>query len=49
MTTRWEDLRDEGGRGLQLVSALAQRWGARFTAPGKSVWTGQPLPEPVAG
>ncbi|MEV4970324.1 SpoIIE family protein phosphatase [Streptomyces scopuliridis] len=40
---------DEGGRGLQLVSALAQRWGARFTASGKSIWTEQPLPGPVAG
>ncbi|MEV0780721.1 SpoIIE family protein phosphatase [Streptomyces sp. NPDC050428] len=41
---------DENGRGLQLVSALAQRWGARYTAAGKSIWTEQPLPAdpPVA-
>ncbi|WP_237285456.1 SpoIIE family protein phosphatase [Streptomyces niveus] len=37
---------DESGRGLQLVSALAQRWGARYTASGKSIWTEQPLPAP---
>lgn len=37
---------DESGRGLQLVSALSQRWGARYTASGKSIWTEQPLPVP---
>ncbi|WP_309500440.1 SpoIIE family protein phosphatase [Streptomyces shenzhenensis] len=36
---------DEGGRGLQLVATLAQRWGARYTATGKCIWTEQPLPE----
>ncbi|MBB5135728.1 PAS domain-containing protein/anti-sigma regulatory factor (Ser/Thr protein kinase) [Thermocatellispora tengchongensis] len=36
---------DEGGRGLQLVTALAQRWGTRFTPEGKSIWTEQPLPD----
>jgi PAS domain S-box-containing protein len=35
---------DEGGRGLQLVAALCQRWGTRYTADGKSIWTEQPLP-----
>ncbi|MEV0389393.1 SpoIIE family protein phosphatase [Nonomuraea sp. NPDC050643] len=35
---------DEGGRGLQLVAALSQRWGTRFTADGKCIWTEQPLP-----
>ncbi|MGN9843333.1 SpoIIE family protein phosphatase [Nonomuraea sp. H19] len=30
---------DEGGRGLQLVAALSQRWGTRFTADGKCIWT----------
>ncbi|MFF4652753.1 SpoIIE family protein phosphatase [Streptomyces sp. NPDC001380] len=35
---------DEGGRGLQLVAALSQRWGARYTATGKCIWTEQPLP-----
>jgi Stage II sporulation protein E (SpoIIE) len=35
---------DEGGRGLQVVSALCQRWGTRHTPTGKSIWTEQPLP-----
>ncbi|MEV6864883.1 SpoIIE family protein phosphatase [Streptosporangium subroseum] len=35
---------DEGGRGLQLVTALSQRWGTRYTAEGKCIWTEQPLP-----
>mgnify|MGYP001950347612 CR=1 FL=1 len=34
---------DEDGRGLQLVSALADRWGTRFTSHGKSIWTEQAL------
>ncbi len=34
---------DEGGRGLHLVSALSHRWGARYTAAGKCIWTEQPL------
>ncbi|MEV1005246.1 SpoIIE family protein phosphatase [Nonomuraea sp. NPDC050202] len=34
---------DEGGRGLQLISAIAQRWGTRYTATGKCIWTEQPL------
>ncbi len=43
---------DEHGRGLQIVAALAKRWGTRATEDGKSVWcllaadTGQ---EPDAG
>ncbi|WP_371552210.1 SpoIIE family protein phosphatase [Streptomyces sp. NBC_00554] len=37
---------DEGGRGLQLVAALSHRWGARYTATGKCIWTEQLLPEP---
>ncbi|WP_435271345.1 SpoIIE family protein phosphatase [Streptomyces sp. 1222.5] len=37
---------DEGGRGLQLISALCQRWGTRHTRTGKSIWTEQPLPRP---
>ncbi len=36
---------DEGGRGLQLVAAMAQRWGTRYTATGKSIWTEQPIPD----
>ncbi|MET7329524.1 SpoIIE family protein phosphatase [Nonomuraea sp. NPDC005650] len=34
---------DEGGRGLQLVAAISRRWGTRYTATGKSIWTEQPL------
>lgn len=34
---------DEGGRGLQLIAALSQRWGTRFTADGKCIWTEQAL------
>ncbi|MFI9805722.1 SpoIIE family protein phosphatase [Streptomyces sp. NPDC052301] len=37
---------DEGGRGLQLISALCRRWGTRHTRTGKSIWTEQPLPAP---
>ncbi|CAL9425653.1 SpoIIE family protein phosphatase [Streptomyces sp. enrichment culture] len=32
---------DEGGRGLLLVGQLAQRWGTRHTATGKTVWAEQ--------
>ncbi|MET9357445.1 SpoIIE family protein phosphatase [Streptomyces sp. NPDC006617] len=39
---------DEGGRGLQLVAALAHRWGARFTTTGKCIWTEQRRPGDVA-
>lgn len=35
---------DEGGRGLFLVAQLAERWGTRYTAGGKVIWTEQPLP-----
>ncbi|MEV6759685.1 SpoIIE family protein phosphatase [Streptomyces sp. NPDC051105] len=35
---------DEGGRGLQLVAAMADRWGARYTSSGKCIWTEQALP-----
>ncbi|GAA0919806.1 hypothetical protein GCM10009549_38110 [Streptomyces thermoalcalitolerans] len=35
---------DEGGRGLFLVSQLTERWGTRYTADGKVIWTEQPLP-----
>ncbi|MCX4763643.1 SpoIIE family protein phosphatase [Streptomyces sp. NBC_01275] len=37
---------DEGGRGLQLITALSQRWGTRYTATGKCIWTEQPLLDP---
>ena len=32
---------DEGGRGLQLVAALAHRWGARYAPTGKCIWAEQ--------
>ncbi|MFK4106648.1 SpoIIE family protein phosphatase [Streptomyces sp. NPDC019531] len=38
---------DEGGRGLQLISALSTRWGARFTPTGKCIWTEQSLRGPA--
>ncbi|SES33522.1 PAS domain S-box-containing protein [Streptomyces sp. yr375] len=40
---------DEGGRGLQLVAALSQRWGTRYTAAGKCIWTEQTLSGPTNG
>ncbi|MDH6629621.1 PAS domain S-box-containing protein [Streptomyces sp. LBL] len=40
---------DEGGRGLQLITALSGRWGARYTPTGKCIWTEQPLPGPDGG
>jgi serine phosphatase RsbU (regulator of sigma subunit)/anti-sigma regulatory factor (Ser/Thr protein kinase) len=36
---------DEGGRGLQLVSTLSARWGARPTLDGKVVWCDLALPK----
>jgi serine phosphatase RsbU (regulator of sigma subunit) len=41
---RHPDDEDERGRGLQVVSQLAQRWGARRAQSGKVVWCEQPLP-----
>jgi len=35
---------DENGRGLQVVSQLAHRWGTRRTRSGKVVWCEQALP-----
>ncbi|MFF1570680.1 SpoIIE family protein phosphatase [Streptomyces sp. NPDC058293] len=35
---------EEGGRGLFLVAGVAQRWGTRYTADGKTIWAEQPLP-----
>ena len=44
---------DEGGRGLQLVTALSQRWGTRYTPTGKCIWTEQAVqptaPDPLEG
>ncbi|MER6093427.1 SpoIIE family protein phosphatase [Streptomyces bluensis] len=37
---------DEGGRGLQLITALSERWGTRYTANGKCIWTEQALHGP---
>ncbi|MDI3408131.1 SpoIIE family protein phosphatase [Streptomyces cavernicola] len=41
---------DEGGRGLFLVAQFSERWGTRYTARGKVIWTEQPVhvqgPEP---
>ncbi|MFJ7041973.1 SpoIIE family protein phosphatase [Streptomyces sp. NPDC101112] len=37
---------DEGGRGLQLITALSQRWGTRYTPDGKCIWTELPLTGP---
>ncbi|WP_308403766.1 SpoIIE family protein phosphatase [Streptomyces rhizoryzae] len=39
---------DEGGRGLFLVAQIAQRWGTRYTARGKVIWTEQSLAEGAA-
>ncbi|MFJ7966588.1 SpoIIE family protein phosphatase [Streptomyces sp. NPDC096324] len=36
---------DEGGRGLQLINALCERWGSRYTPDGKAIWTEQALPD----
>ncbi|MFE7776331.1 SpoIIE family protein phosphatase [Streptomyces sp. NPDC057445] len=35
---------DEGGRGLFIVAQLVQRWGARYSHWGKTIWTEQALP-----
>ncbi|MEV0598741.1 SpoIIE family protein phosphatase [Streptomyces sp. NPDC050315] len=43
---------DEGGRGLLLVARFTQRWGTRYTARGKVIWTEQSLhngPDETAG
>ena len=40
---RGTDLTAENGRGLQLVTALAERWGAQRTPTGKVVWFEQSL------
>jgi serine phosphatase RsbU (regulator of sigma subunit)/PAS domain-containing protein/anti-sigma regulatory factor (Ser/Thr protein kinase) len=36
---------DEDGRGLQLVSAMAQRWGTRYVTGGKITWAEQAVAE----
>jgi anti-sigma regulatory factor (Ser/Thr protein kinase) len=40
---------DEGGRGLFLVAHFVQRWGTRYTARGKVIWTEQSLDDAAAG
>ncbi|MFI6448275.1 SpoIIE family protein phosphatase [Kitasatospora sp. NPDC050543] len=35
---------DEGGRGLFIIGQLGQRWGTRFGARGKTIWSEQALP-----
>ncbi|MDT0305532.1 SpoIIE family protein phosphatase [Streptomyces sp. DSM 44917] len=35
---------EESGRGLQLVAAMAERWGTRYTGDGKVIWTEQSIP-----
>jgi serine phosphatase RsbU (regulator of sigma subunit) len=40
---------DECGRGLQIVSKLSGRWGARRIPSGKVVWCEQPFPRPDEG
>nr|PPQ60247.1 protein phosphatase [Streptomyces sp. QL37] len=39
-------LTDEGGRGLFLVAQLTHRWGSRYTASGKTIWTEQLIDHP---
>ncbi|MFJ7590594.1 SpoIIE family protein phosphatase [Streptomyces sp. NPDC097617] len=39
---------DEGGRGLFLVAQFAERWGTRYTARGKIIWSEQTLHEGAA-
>ncbi len=41
---RHPDDEDERGRGLQIVSQIAQRWGTRRTTSGKVVWCELALP-----
>jgi len=41
---------DETGRGLFIIGSLADRWGSRYDAQGKTVWAEQPagaLPAPT--
>ncbi|PTH85762.1 histidine kinase [Streptomyces sp. A244] len=39
---------DEGGRGLFLVARFARRWGTRYMARGKVIWTEQSTRIPAA-
>ncbi|RVU23091.1 GAF domain-containing protein [Streptomyces antnestii] len=42
---RYAATMDEGGRGLFLVSQMAERWGTRYTPQGKVIWAELALPE----
>ncbi|MEU6471060.1 SpoIIE family protein phosphatase [Streptomyces massasporeus] len=42
---RYAATTDEGGRGLFLVSQMAERWGTRYTPQGKVIWAEQALSE----
>ncbi|MFF4357203.1 SpoIIE family protein phosphatase [Streptomyces sp. NPDC001604] len=44
---RYAATTDEGGRGLFLVSQMAERWGTRYTPQGKVIWAEQALPKAV--
>ncbi|KOX03419.1 histidine kinase [Streptomyces sp. NRRL B-1140] len=41
---RYAATTDEGGRGLFLVSQMAERWGTRYSPQGKVIWAEQALP-----
>ena len=45
---RYPGNEDERGRGLQVVSQVAQRWGTRRTSAGKVVWSEQAIPRRLA-
>ncbi|MFI2762709.1 SpoIIE family protein phosphatase [Streptomyces echinatus] len=42
---RYAATTDEGGRGLFLVSQLAERWGTRYTPHGKVIWAELTVPD----
>ncbi|MFG2886674.1 SpoIIE family protein phosphatase [Streptomyces sp. NPDC048297] len=42
---RYAATTDEGGRGLFLVSQLAERWGTRYTPTGKVIWAELGVPK----
>ncbi|WP_045305269.1 SpoIIE family protein phosphatase [Saccharothrix sp. ST-888] len=47
---RYASSTDEGGRGLFLVAQFADRWGTRYAARGKVIWTEQSLlPDAASG
>lgn len=39
---------DEGGRGLFIITQLAQNWGVPYSLDGKTVWAEQTLPAPTS-